>query len=510
VLVPTVLVFALVTLFVTTQPDRYESHVILMSPLKKPLDPAAERDADKVGQDIFRSATERLTSSAMLLKVAEHVDPYPEIQMLKGTEAVVEELRSNINIAINRASGSITIFCSHDSGDRPAEMAAAILNRLTDLFVEEQRDAMAEQYSKSVNFFRDQRNQSKKELETAENLLREFKVKHPGELPTDVATNKADIERLHARIGGFEQQRRSMEFQIESCEREISRLTTDIARANESDSIDIATLLRTAEGNLAKLKLDLEKALVTRAEDHEDVILLKRQIAAQERAISEYKDSDQAPSVKKYVEWLQYSQDGLRKTCEQYRSDLKSLDQTMAETRDTIDKLHEKNSVATVIEGDFIALQRAVEEAQGKYDRMVSNFEIADRKKDMTDFDSFIPIQVQQSAFTPMKPAGPDRLLYPLIGLVIGLGVGIGLAVARAKFDPSCHNTDDVRALLPGAVVVTVPEVQERVTHVGRTLFGVLGGLALTGIFAATVGLMGIRLNWWGDPSMISFLLQLR
>ena len=36
VLVPTVLVFALVTLSVTVQPDTYESNAVLMPPIAKP------------------------------------------------------------------------------------------------------------------------------------------------------------------------------------------------------------------------------------------------------------------------------------------------------------------------------------------------------------------------------------------------------------------------------------------------------------------------------------------
>ncbi|MGH7162937.1 MAG: hypothetical protein ACREID_05590, partial [Planctomycetota bacterium] len=97
-----------------------------------------------------------------------------------------------------------------------------------------------------------------------------------------------------------------------------------------------------------------------------------------------------------------------------------------------------------------------------------------------------------------------------LIGLVLGAGIGVGLAVARHKMDTSYHRTEDLRALLPGAVLVTVPELSGTSVRVSRTLAGVVGGLILTGIFVSTVALLGINMGWWGRPDMIQAFLELR
>jgi len=69
---------------------------------------------------------------------------------------------------------------------------------------------------------------------------------------------------------------------------------------------------------------------------------------------------------------------------------------------------------------------------------------------------------------------------------------------------------DDLRALLPGAVLVTIPEVRATSVRVGRALLGVLGGLILIGIFGLSIAILGVQLDWWGQPEMISFLTNLR
>jgi hypothetical protein len=117
---------------------------------------------------------------------------------------------------------------------------------------------------------------------------------------------------------------------------------------------------------------------------------------------------------------------------------------------------------------------------------------------------------VEQGAFVPIKPASPDRLMTSLVGLLIGLGVGVGLAFLRHRMDASYRQADDLRALMPGAVLVTIPEVRTSGVRIGRALMNVVAGLALAGIFAATVGILGIQVGWWGEPEMIRALIELR
>ena len=98
----------------------------------------------------------------------------------------------------------------------------------------------------------------------------------------------------------------------------------------------------------------------------------------------------------------------------------------------------------------------------------------------------------------------------PRTVLVTGGNRGIGLAIARFKLNATYQQAEDLRALMPGAVLVTIPEVRPSGVRIGRAIAGVLGGLVLAGIFAGTVAILGIQLGWWGEPEMIRALINLR
>ena len=67
-----------------------------------------------------------------------------------------------------------------------------------------------------------------------------------------------------------------------------------------------------------------------------------------------------------------------------------------------------------------------------------------------------------------------------------------------------------MRALMPGAILVTIPDVRTSGVRIGRAIAGVFGGLFLAGLFAATIAVLGIEIGWWGEPEMIRALTDLR
>ncbi len=141
---------------------------------------------------------------------------------------------------------------------------------------------------------------------------------------------------------------------------------------------------------------------------------------------------------------------------------------------------------------------------------MFTRHAVADQRARLDQHATISPIEVEQSAYVPARPASPDRLVTSLMGLVLGLGLGVGLAIARFKLDRAYHRPDDLRALLPGAVLVTVPDVRRKGIRFGVMFASVLGGLALAGIFTATVAILGVQVGWWGEPEMVRALINLR
>ncbi|MHC4550573.1 MAG: GumC family protein [Planctomycetota bacterium] len=509
VLVPTVLVFALVTFNVTIQPDTYESYAVLMPPIAKPGDDNTRRDTHEVARDMFLQATERLLSTNTLMVVAERHDPYPALREHRGMAAVIEKLRKNIRIELNRHTGSITVYGAHREGERPDEMSADMVNTLTSIFVDSQKEALEDKAAKLEKFLLQEHARVRQELERTQKRVDDFRMENAGSLPDDVETNREQVDRLRQQIVDIRQNQRMYMHDISRLNREVARLDTELAYAAESGTASVAVAIQGSERLLSSLQLELARLRVEYHEDNHKIIEQKVLIEGVKQQIEELRNTDSKTSEKR-EQYLQYLQDENRKQIARYEEEVRTIDSTVASLDKGIEDAQQRMLVAARIESRYESLERDVEDVLAKYHLVQERLITAQNRRKYGEYDSSAPIQVEQSAFVPIKPAAPDRLITSLVGLLIGLGVGVGLAVMRHRLDASYRQADDLRALMPGAVLVTIPEVRTSGVRIGRALMGVMAGLVLAGVFAATVAVLGIQVGWWGEPEMIRALIEMR
>lgn len=510
VMVPAVLVFALVTFYLTLQPNTYESHAVLMQPMTKPGEGGNAEHARQVRDSVLRSATERMLSTNMLLKVVETVDPYPTVRTARGTDAAIEKLRRNIRLDVNRRSGVITLFATHSGGERPAETAADIVNTLTDLFVKSQRDAIEDKVTFLQKFYNSEKVRLRKARDHSRNAVAEFKAAHAGELPDDIPANEAKVDRLRQQIVDHKQTQRQYQFQVNALNRELARLDTELVLLRERGYMNTNTARDATKRLVLGLELELKDLLFRFKADHPQVERKKAQIEAIRAQIEEGQNETENASLKKREEYMLFLMDENKKLIKRFETEFANLDTVVGEADKEIEVTQARIMTGTRLDAQYTALVTDLAESQAKYDGILNKQAQAERDALLTRHSATVPIQVEQSAFVPAKPASPDRLVTSLIGLMLGLSIGVGLAIVHAKLDRSYHRPEDLRALLPGAVLVTIPEVRATSVRVGRALLGVLGGLILLALFASTVAVLGVQLGWWGQAEMISFLTQLR
>lgn len=509
VLVPAVLVFALVTLNVTIQPDIYESYAVLMPPISRPS-AATTGEHGAVEANMFRSATERLLSTKALAQVAEKLDPYPLIRETKGMEAVITKLRENIRVELNPSAGSITVIASHSQGDRPAEMAADIVNTLTGTFIKSQREALDDNAAKAEQFLLQEKARHLRDLDRARNQVEEFKGKHPGELPEDIEVNKLEIERASQAIVDNRQNQRLFQSEVRRLQGELALRETELKRLKENGDSTGAAAVHASERLLDSLKAEMAQLLVSYQEDHPTVQKRKAYMAAVEAQTEMLRQQAHSGSALDQIALVQFTCEETQKQIERAEADAASIDDVITRLNDVIKVAVQRNITASKLEVQYVSLKRAVEDLEERYSAIETRLAEAQYERKYGEYDSTTPILIEQSGFVPALPARPDRLVTSLIGIMVGFGIGIGLAITRHKLNATYQQAEDLRALMPGAVLVTIPEVRTSGVRVGRAIAGVLGGLVLAGIFLGTVAILGIQLGWWGEPAMIRALIDLR
>jgi capsular polysaccharide biosynthesis protein len=506
VMVPAVVLFALTTVYVAMQPDTYESHAILMRPMANSADREMRSEAVSIADDVFRSANERLMSKNVLQEIARQTDPYPLLRETRGMDAVVERLRSHLRIDVNAAARTITILCSHSEGDNAAEMAANVVKAATDIFVRQQRDAIQGRVNELKHYYDSELARHRLALDRARNARDEFKRQNAGALPDDRAANNVRIAGLKRDIADFRHRKEAFELRIVVLEGDQKRLITELSIATEGPA-QVRNQLERYEADLRRAKIQHNALLQIYQPEHERVVASQAMIDLLQAMLDNARKEEQDP-VKNHTDFLKSRLTEIELREKASREQIVKLDGRVADAEREIKELEAKVKRASEIEGRYITLQQTVDEAQFAYDGIVRRQNAAEQRARFDNFASMIPVQVEQNAFVPNRPARPDRLVTSLMGLVIGIGIGVGLAVVRAKFDNSYHRPDDLRSLLPGAVLVTVPDVRKGGTRLGLMVLGIFGGLVLASLFAATIGVLGLQVGWWGEPDTIRTLMS--
>ena len=121
---------------------------------------------------------------------------------------------------------------------------------------------------------------------------------------------------------------------------------------------------------------------------------------------------------------------------------------------------------------------------------------------------SATPVDVYEKARANSLPIGPKRLETSLMGLAMGLAAGVGLVILKTKLDRTVRTSDDIRLLLPGAVVITMPDVVTVPEQAYRWTGRVLLIIVLLAALGVGIGGLGIRMEWWGDPVALDSMLD--
>ncbi len=512
VMVPAVLVFALVTFYLAIQPDTWEATGELAPQVTAPVDRVqASRDREARRKTV-QSANERLLSNDSLGYVVEQLNPYPELMTLQGREVCIDRLRRRLRVEVLPRAEFIRVTCTHDGRESPALTVSELVNTLLTYFVKQLQEEGKEGVLQEKRFVEEHERKLRKALDGALAEFDDFTAKNKGALPDDVDANLARIDRLDGDIDEGRRMQREFKRMIAGLKRTNERGKAELAIAKETGTMSSTSGIREgAETRLRELRIELEIQLKRYNESHETVKELKARITAMESMIDGLRGAEKGDkTLATRTELMNYLMEDNKASMAQFAKEITVLVGAIKKTQTEIKRTERLNLKAAEIKSAYLKLQRDVDAKQAAHDRIQTRMNGVREMVERKEWIKNAPIQVHQRAFVPAKPAGPDRLVTSLIGLALGLGIGVGLAIAVNRMDKSYQRPEDLRGLLPGAVLVTIPEVRASGVRIGRALVGILGGLVLTGIFVVTMAIVGIQAGWWGELKWIKVLTDLR
>src|SRR5262245_22875858 len=211
---------------------------------------------------------------------------YQDFSKRVSPEEVIERMRGDIRLELKaveaRGQREATVaFAIKYLGSDP-QTVAQVTNTLASFYIEENLKVRERQATGTAEFLKVQLEETKKRLDEQELQVSEFKRRYLGELPQQMETNLATLERLNMQL----------RLNADSQTRVMERRATLASQLADNDSLRMTVLGAAGVGpeepqlRLTRLKQQLGELRARFSEKYPDVVVLKEEIAALEQEMA--------------------------------------------------------------------------------------------------------------------------------------------------------------------------------------------------------------------------------
>lgn len=480
-------------------PPRYKSTtLILVEQQTMPRNYVTPNVNDDL-QDRLQSITQQILSRTRLLLIVDKLHLYGGQGSRMTPDAKVAAMRKDIDIELVRdpSDGAITAFRISYSAPDP-HTAQEVTSELTNLFIDENSRVREQESENTTEFIRNQLANARESLADQEAKVRAFQALHPGELPTQQASNLQILSGLQTQLQGEQDALNAAKQQ-----RVYAQSMIDQYRALQGTTrtaTGAPTGLATIDQQLSTLRSRLADLSSRYTDRYPEVQQVKDQIAeaekARERALANIKSAarDKAKNGGETQSATDPTQDA---ALLQMQSQLKADDVQIANREQAIASLNARiNEYQARLSAEPAVEQQLAELTRG-YDQSKANFDDLLKKEHDSQMATSMEQMQEGERFTmldppslPLKPDFPNRLKMCGAGVGIGLLLGIVMVAGLEFFDDRLHNEEEIQALLPVAVISEIPEIvtpaDMRGTRVRMAIGWTVGAFVVLCILAGT------------------------
>jgi polysaccharide chain length determinant protein (PEP-CTERM system associated) len=470
-------------------PNVYTSEtVILVDPQKVP-DSYVKSTVTGDVRNRLSTLSQQILSATRLQRIIETLNLYPEDRKKLAREDVITHMRSDISVQVVSefgASQDFQAFRIAYSG-KDARLVAQVTNELASLFIDENLKAREQQATGTTEFLGNQLQETRKDLEQQEAKLKEYKLKHVGEMPEQ---QSADLQILGQLQSQLQQQGDAL------ARAEQSKLVLQTMLSQSAPVIDLddsqpkmpkASDVKGGEpakqaraSTLSNEKARLAALLAHYTPDHPDVRKLKKQIEQEEAREANLAAATAAAAPVVAVETPPQSPpppQSTRAAAPQpvthvnpvIQSQLTTLDAEIAKHKEEVQRLSQsvsayqaKLSAIPVREQEITQLVRDYEISRSHYSQLLGQQLSAETATQLEIRQKGEKFEVLDPGQVAERPSRPNRALINSAGSAAGLILGILLAVGTELLGVSITSPEDISAAVSVPVLEVIPMILTR------------------------------------------------
>ena len=457
-------------LVVAMVPNSYESRARIFVQLDDAL---AEQIGIGLGdrkRDIDR-VQQTLTSAINLEKVVRSTQIGKDITSPKQMESAVLGLAKTIKVTSQQDNLFEITAVSRSGGlsdSQNAKLARDIVQKMIDIFREENMTGGRGEMSETLDFMNTQLADRQKELEAAEARRTAFETQHPEMVQGGVGA----IQRLEAgrsELRGVDADLAAAQSALAAINGQLSGTPQTLAGVGPSGG---------ARGALAQASAELSGMRARGMTDnHPDVIAIKNQLASLRAMVAA-----EGNTVVSGVPNPAYS--SLVSIKAERQANVQSLQSRRASLQAEVAGLTSNQISNPQLAAEAQRIGRDYDVLKTQYDKLLQDREQLRLRGQVETERNSIKFQVVDPPTTPRAPAAPNRPLLLFGVLIVGLGAGVGSAFAigqlRSTFSTTAKLQQAIGLPVLGSITETLNEAGRELRR--RRWHQFLGGSAALGV----------------------------
>jgi polysaccharide chain length determinant protein (PEP-CTERM system associated) len=444
---------------------------VLVSPQSVPEDLVHATVTSKV-EERLQSIAQEVMSRTRLETIITEFRLYEKERKHLSKEEVVELMRKNIKVELptkKDEKGSFAIsFVSNDPNT-----AAAVANRLSSLFIEENLKIREKQASGTTEFLTNELVAAKAKLDQMETSVTQYKRRFMGGLPEQRDTNLKILEQMQMQNQRISESLRAAQDRKLFIQKQLSDMEMPAgmpaaagsgkdsqysikpsSTQKDAGSAVAAGSGGTYETKKDKLKRELEDLRTKYTDNHPDVIAINKKIAKLEKNKDTYdNDIKGDPRYKEFKNQLMATS-----------LEIKRLQNENASISAQANKYLGRIEQTPAREQDMAGLLREYESTKAAYETLLKKSQGAQQAENLEKRQKGEQFKIIDPARVPEEPFSPDVPKILLISLFAGLAGGMALAFIREQLDRSFHDAVDVELSLGIKVLATIPKIEAKVS----------------------------------------------
>lgn len=350
------------------------------------------------------------------------------------------------------------------------QVAQQVCDRITSMFVDEDIRFREQAAQGTTAFLDNQLQDAKRQLDEQDARLAQFKQKYLGALPDDTQTNLSVLTTLNIQLEGVNE---SIQRTAQDKTYVESLLDQQLESLKSADSTT-GTPTDTLQAQLTQMQTKLVQLKSEYTDKYPDVVNLESTIALLKKEIQDQslKTPKDASSPSKTDLAAQPPPPGepqqIRQLQSQLRVDednLKALNDEQKRLKQQISLYQSRINMSPAIEQEYKEITRDHETALSFYNGLLKKKQESTMAADLQRRQQGEQFRVMDPADLPATPSFPNRPLFGLAGLGLGLMIGLGLVWLLEGRDRILRTERDVEALLGVPALAAVPNVVVRLQN---------------------------------------------